>query len=43
MSIVKMSYQCQCGTIIKIEDREIMAGSFALQSALIDHEDEACG
>jgi len=43
MSIIKMSYQCQCGAIIKIEDREIMAGSFALQSAVIDHEDEACG
>ena len=43
MTIVKMSYQCQCGAIIKIEDRSIMDGSFALQSAVIDHEDDACG
>jgi hypothetical protein len=43
MSIIKMSYQCQCGKIIKIEDREIMAGSFALQMAVIDHEDSTCG
>lgn len=42
MSIVRMSYQCQCGAVIAIEDREIMAGSFALQSAVIDHEDETC-
>jgi hypothetical protein len=42
MSIVKMSYQCQCGAIIKIEDRAIMDGSFALQEAVIDHEDEEC-
>ena len=43
MSIIKMSYQCQCGAIIKIEDRSIMDGSFALQSAVIHHEDESCG
>ncbi len=35
MSIVKMSYQCQCGAIIKIENRGIMDGSFALQEAVI--------
>ena len=43
MSIIKMSYQCQCGVIVKIEDRQIMDGAFALQIAVIDHEDEACG
>jgi hypothetical protein len=37
-----MSYQCQCGAIIKIENRGIMDGSFALQEAVIDHEDEDC-
>jgi hypothetical protein len=43
MSIVKMSYQCQCGAIIKIEDREIIGGAMSLQHALVVHEDEACG
>ena len=43
MSIVKMSYQCQCGAIIKIEDRVIIDGFIALQVAVGDHEDDACG
>jgi len=43
MSIVKMSYQCQCGKIIKIEDRVIIDGFIALQVAVGDHEDDACG
>ena len=43
MSIVKMSYQCQCGAILKIEDKEIIAGAMALQYELVVHEDEACG
>ena len=43
MSIVKMSYQCQCGAILKIEERYIMNGYVSLQLAVQKHEDEACG
>jgi len=43
MSIIKMSYQCQCGVIVQIEDRGIIAGALALQHAVVVHEDEACG
>jgi hypothetical protein len=42
MSIVKMSYQCQCGTLLKAEDRSIMDTAFAMQTLVIDHEDDNC-
>jgi hypothetical protein len=43
MSIVKIFYQCQCGDLLKVEDRNVMDAAFAMQAVVIDHEDEACG
>jgi hypothetical protein len=43
MSIVKMSYQCQCGVIIKIEGRSSANVARQLDIAVEKHGDEACG
>jgi hypothetical protein len=43
MSIVTMIYQCQCGALLKVEGRMVMDTAFAMNDAVIDHEDVTCG
>jgi hypothetical protein len=43
MTIVKMSYECNCGKIILVEGTKIMDTAFVLTDLMFDHEDVTCG
>jgi len=43
MTIVKMSYQCNCGELIEVQGTKIMDTAFILTDLMFDHEDVTCG
>ncbi len=43
MTIVKMSYQSNCGELIEVEGTKIMDTAFVLTDLMFDHEDVTCG
>jgi hypothetical protein len=43
MSHVVMEYHCPCGAILKVAGKFVMDTAFAMNDAVIDHEDVTCG
>lgn len=43
MSHVVMEYHCPCGAILKVAGKYVMDTAFAMNDAVIDHEDVTCG
>jgi hypothetical protein len=43
MTIVKMSYECNCGELIEVQGTRIMDTAFVLNDLMFDHEDVTCG
>ena len=43
MTIVKMSYECNCGELIEVQGTRIMDTAFVLNDLMFDYEDVTCG
>jgi hypothetical protein len=43
MTHVTMTYLCNCGALLKVAGKYVMDTAFAMNDAVIDHEDVTCG
>ena len=43
MTHVTMTYLCNCGAVLKVAGKYVMDTAFAMNDAVIDHEDVTCG